>query len=126
MLRKLSLAALCATTLLSNVVFSATENVFPQSTHYDFILPAHEPQIFSNAFMWTVDSKCTIITDVESTPFSLKVLRKSGSLNGVKLSKGDSMDVIVHPGDKLHITAASGGRVELTNNGEETIKARCE
>ena len=126
MIRKIGLTALCATTLFSNVVFSATEHVFTQAAHFDFLLPANEPQIFTNTFFWTVKSRCTIISDLYDNFFSLKVLRKTGSLNGVHLSKGDSMDVNVHPGDSLFITAVSGGRVELTNHGEKAITARCE
>lgn len=126
MIRKLSLAALCAVTLCHNVAFSATEHVFTQAPHFDFTLPSNEPQIFTNTFFWTIKSKCKIISNTLENPFSLTVLRKTGSLNGVKLSKGDSLDVIVNAGDSVFITADSGGRVELTNKGEQTITARCE
>ena len=126
MIRKLGLAAFCAATLFNNAVFSATEHVFTQAPHFDFTLPANEPQIFTNTFFWTIKSKCKIISDVPNNPFSLTVLRKTGSLNGVKLSKGDSLEVVVRAGDTILITADSGGRVELTNKGEQTILARCE
>lgn len=126
MIRKLSLAVLCAATLCHTAAFSATEHIFPQTLYYPFTLLPNEPQIYTNTMYWTIKSKCKIISESPKNPFSLTVLRKTGSLNGVKLSRGDSLDVIVNAGDSVFITADSGGRVELTNKGKETITARCE
>ena len=125
MLRKIGLTVLCATGLFVTNVSSATEHTFSQSASYEFVLPSNEPQIFTNTFFWAVEAKCTIISDEAENPFSFTVLRKSGSLNGIQLAKGDAMELIVHPGDQLHISAASGGRVELINHGSKTIKASC-
>ncbi len=125
MLRKIGFTLLFATGLFSTSAFSVTEHVFSQASVYDFTLPPDEPQIFANTFFWAVEAKCTILSDNEENPFSFTVLRKTGSLNGVNLSKGDTMDLIVHPGEQLHISAASGSRVELINHGDKTIKASC-
>lgn len=125
MLRKIGLTLLCAGALLSQNTFSATEHTFGLASAYEFILPPNVPQVFSNIFFWSVDAKCNIISESESNLFSFTVLRKSGSLNNISLSQGDAMVLVVHPGDQLHITAASGGRVELTNHGDSTIKATC-
>lgn len=125
MLRKIGLTLLSTVALFNANASFATEYTFSQASGYEFKLPPNEPQIFTNTFFWVVDAKCTIISDSENNPFSFTVLRKSGSLNGVPLSKGDAMELIVHPGDQLHITAASGGRIELVNYGVDTIKAVC-
>lgn len=125
MIRQMGLTVLCAASLMSAKASFATEHTFSQVAAYEFTLPSNEPQIFTNTFFWTVDSKCTIMSDIQDNPISFTVLRKSGSLNGIQLSKGDAMELLVHPGDHLHITAASGGRVELVNYGEKTIKASC-
>lgn len=126
MLRKIGLTVLCATGLFSTNAFSAIEHSFSQSvTSYEFVLPSNEPQIFTNTFFWSVEAICTIISDASENPFSFTVLRKSGTLNGVQLSKGDAMELIVHSGEQLHISAASGGRIELINRGETTFKASC-
>jgi len=125
MLRKIGLTMLCTAALFSNAV-SATEHSFSAMTSaYEFTLPPNVPQVFNNIFFWSVEAKCNIKSESESNLFSFTVLRKSGSLNNISLSQGDAMVLVVHPGDQLHITAASGGRVELTNHGESTIKATC-
>lgn len=125
MIRKLGLALLCATNIFASNLYAATEHLFNQASTYEFLLPANEPQIFTNTFFWTIESKCVIISDQEENPFSFTVLRKTGSLNGVPLAQGNSVDIVVHPGELLYITAASGGRVELLNRGENLVKASC-
>jgi hypothetical protein len=126
MLRKTGLAVLYALSLSSTPLFSATEHTFnSMGASYEFTLPPNVPQIFNNVFYWTIEAKCSISSSNESNLFSFTVLRKSGALNNINLSQGDAMVLIVHPGDQLHITAVAGGRVELTNHGEETIKATC-
>lgn len=126
MLRKIGFTLLlCATGLLSTNAFSITEHTFSQASSCEFTLPANEPQVFTNIFFWTIEARCTIISDSEDNPIGFTILRKSGSLNGTPLAKGDGMELLVHPGDQLYITAASGGRVELVNCGERTIKASC-
>ena len=125
MLRKIGLTALCATALFSTNTFSATEHTFSMATTYEFTLPPNVPQVFNNMFFWAVEAKCNIMSQSESNLFSFTVLRKSGSLNNIALSQGDAMVLVVHPGDQIHITAASGGRVELTNHGDSAIKATC-
>ncbi len=125
MLRKIGLTVLFATGLFSASTFSATEQTFSIASTYDFTLPPNVPQVFNNIFFWAVDAKCSISSTSDSNLFSFTVLRKAGSLNGIPLSQGDAMVLVVHPGDMIHITAESGGRVELTNHGETTIKASC-
>lgn len=124
MIRKFGLAVLCATGLFSGSVFSVTEHVF-QAVSYPFTLPPNEPQLFTNTFFWAIEAKCTIVSETASNPFSFTILRKSGSLNGIPLATGDKMDLNLSPGEQIHITAASGGRIELTNFGEKEIKAIC-
>ena len=125
MLRKIGLTVLIATGLFSTSTFSATEQVFGMASSYEFTLPPNVPQVFSNIFFWSVDAKCSISSSNDSNLFSFTVLRKAGSLNNIPLSQGDAMVLVVHPGDIIHITAESGGRIELTNHGETTIKASC-
>jgi hypothetical protein len=125
MLRKIGFAMLCATGLFSSTVFSATEHAFRLTGGYEFALPPNEPQLFTNYFFWTIDAKCTVVSEKAETTISFTVLRKSGKLNGISLYTGDAMALVVQPGDVLNISAASGGQIELTNLGDEEIKANC-
>lgn len=125
MLPKIGLTMLCAIGLFSGNAFAITEHTFNQVAAYEITLPPNEPQIFTNTFFWSLEAKCTIESENGNNPFAFTILRKSGSLNGIPLALGDAMDVTVHPGDIIYITAASGARVELINRGEKTFKANC-
>ncbi|HBI22607.1 MAG TPA: hypothetical protein DDY37_08560 [Legionella sp.] len=125
MIRKLGFTLLCGIGLLSSNVCSATEHMLSQAGVYEFSLPSNEPQVFTNSFFWAIESKCVISSDHENNPFTFTVLRKTGALNGIPLTKGDTVDLVVHPGEQLYITAASGGRVELINRGSTLITASC-
>lgn len=125
MIRAITLSILCAIGLFSSNAFCYTEHVVSQGLPYIFTFPSNSPQILVNPSFSALDATCTIISDVEDNPFSFKVLRKSGTLNEVLLSTDDSVSLIVHPGDMLHITAASGGKLELINHGSSTVKASC-
>lgn len=125
MVRKIGMAALLSLVLINTEAMASNEHTFSLSNAYEFTLPSKVPQIFSNIFFWTIEASCTIETKDASDFLSLTVLRKAGSLNGVRLTQGDSMSVTVHPGDVMHLTAESGGRIEMTNQGKSTVTALC-
>lgn len=125
MLRKIGVTLLCATGLFATNAFSTTEHLFTQGLAVEYELPPNDPQVFSNIFFWEVKAICIVISDVQDNTIRIKMLRKSGSVNGLNLTTDDVTSLTAHPGDKLHITAASGAKVELTNVGAQPIKASC-
>lgn len=126
MIRKIALTVLCATSLLSNNGFSTTEDIMSiQGVVYPILLSPNEPHIIPNTFFWSIDLKCTILSNTEINPLSLEVLKKSGTLNGIPLSVGDKMAMDVRTGEQLYITAVSGASVEVTNQGESEVTANC-
>ena len=125
MLRKIGLIALCLSNIVTTPVFSMTEHLFVQGRPIEYAFIPNEPQIFSNIFFWKIQAECTILGETPGTPISAKMLRKSGTINETLLATGDSIGLVVQPGDKLFITADSGAKVEMVNLGEETIIASC-
>ncbi len=125
MIRKLGITLLCAGGLFSTQTFSITNHVFTQGLAVEYELPPNDPQVFSNIFFWTLKAVCTVISDVPDNSISIKMLRKTGSVNGIQLTVGDAEGLMMHPGDKLNITAESGAKVELLNLGNISIKASC-
>ena len=124
-MRKIGITLLCASGLFSTQAFSLTEHVFTQGLAVEYELTPNEPQILSNIFFWTVKAVCTVISDVPDNSISVKMLRKTGSVNGIPLTVGDTTGLMMNPGDKLNITADSGAKVELLNLGTVAIKASC-
>jgi hypothetical protein len=116
---------------LSVCVTSAMAKPMPeiyigQSNGVDFVLPPKESQILTNVFMWTLKASCVMSCEKNETNIIVfKILKKTGALNGIPLSSGDSMSIDIHPADELNITAYSGSKVELKNMGNTTIKATC-
>jgi hypothetical protein len=100
-------------------------HIFTQGVGIEYELPVNDPQVFSNIFFWTLKATCIIVSDTAANPISVKMLRKTGSVNDTPLTTGDSLGLIVQPGDKINITAVSGAKVELVNHGNKTIKASC-
>ncbi len=125
MLRKMGVTLLCATGLFATNAFSTTEHLLTQGLSVEYELPPNDPQVFSNIFFWEVKALCVVISEVEDNTITIRMLRKTGSVNGLNLSTDDVTSLTAHPGDKMHITAASGAKVELTNIGTQSIKASC-
>ncbi|ETO93531.1 hypothetical protein [Legionella oakridgensis] len=126
MIRKMSTMMLCMAMLfMVNTSFATTVHPLVQGVSVDYDLPPQNPQIFSNVFFWTVKASCTIITEMPESAIVIKALSKTGSVNDMHLSAGQTVSIAVRNGDKFTISAASGAKVELTNQGEKNIVARC-
>jgi hypothetical protein len=111
--------------LMSTHAYSSIEYQFQSTPTAEYELLVNEPLVIANVFMFTVKAKCTILSKEQDVLLSIKALRKSGSVNGMNLSQGDSTTLMVHPKDVIHMTATAGAKVELLNQGTETVKASC-
>lgn len=90
-------------------------------------LSPQETKVIGNVFTCTMYIKCdTTCQDDATNNIHFTILNKGGSLNGVPVSKGDSMDVEIKTGDKLSIVAKPASRVELTNTGSTQIISMCQ
>lgn len=121
MMRSICLIAGIATTS----VYATNTHILQLGSGIEYILPVNQPQLLANPFIWTAKAVCTILSDNNNNKLSVKVTRKTGTLNGTKLSVGDSMTLILHANEKIYITAVSGAEVELLNIGEKAIRAEC-
>ncbi|MDF1683168.1 MAG: hypothetical protein P1U36_00780 [Legionellaceae bacterium] len=123
MRKTLKASFLCLTTLFTapTLAFADTGQYGP----YDYVLLSNEPQLFTNISLWPVNAECTILSDVEDNLIAVKALYKKGAVNDVKLQRGDSMVISVDSGEVLHLKAEASARVELTNEGDEEVTARC-
>ena len=124
-MRKIGISLLCAGSLFSTTALSVTNHTFSQGPTVEYELPPNDPQIFSNVFFWEIKASCTIISEVSDNSIFVTMLRKTGAINDQPLSAGDTLGLMFQPGDKLHITATPGAKVELINQGTKTIKAIC-
>lgn len=125
MIRKMGISLLCAGSLLATNVSALTQHEFKQGLTVEYELPPNDPQVFSNVFFWTVKATCTVISEYADNTIFTTMLKRSGSVNGIPLTAPETMFLTVQPGEKLHISAESGAKVELVNVGLYTIKASC-
>lgn len=125
MLKKISAVLLCASGLFTTQVFSAPNQVMPQASSFDYELLPNSPQIFANILMWKISFNCRVISSLPDNAISIAVLHKSGSINGMPLTSGQSLVWTAHPGDIVNIVAEMGGKVQLTNLENQSIKASC-
>ncbi len=124
MMRKIGLF-LIGSVLFSTNAFATTNHVFAPGLAIEYELPTNDPQVFSNVLFWTIKATCTIVSDSPESHISIKMIRKTGSVNDLPLNAEQPVELIVKQGDKLNITANSGAQVELINHSEQTIKASC-
>jgi hypothetical protein len=125
MRKKLKTALFCISALLATPVISASPYLFQVSPSVDYELPPNDPKVISNVFRWTINAECTVVESDETSSILFKILRKTGTINQIILAKGETLRVAVHPDDTFQVIAIPGASVELTNEGETTITARC-
>ena len=125
MLRKLGIIFLSLSGAFSTQAYAVSNQVFSQGLAVEYELQPNDPLILSKIFFWQISAVCTVTSDAEENPISIKMLRRTGSFNGVPLSAGDTTGLVLHPGDKLNIIAESGSKVELVNMGDVVVRASC-
>lgn len=125
MMRKIGFTLLCAGGLLTTNAFSTNYSTFRQGMAMEYELPANDPLVISNILFWQIKAVCVITSENTGNPLSVKMLRKTGSVNDTLLATGESMGLTVQPGDIFNVTAESGAKVQLVNLGNKTIKATC-
>lgn len=126
MKRTLYAALLAMSSLLATTpAFAMGSYVFQSGIPIEYELPPNDPQVFSNVFMWQAKASCKIISTTPENTIAFRVLRKEGSVNGIKMSSGDKVTLVFYPNEIVRITAAAGGKVELLNTGNTKISALC-
>lgn len=88
-------------------------------------LVPNETQNYDNIFLWSISAECTVRTVDDSDLLNLKVAKGSGELNGQKLEKGQSINIVVHNGDKIMIKANKRSSVDIINRGLHTVSGTC-
>jgi len=124
-MKKIKLALLCAASLLTTNAFSITNHEFSLGSSVQYELPPNDPQIFSNIFFWSIKAVCSVVSEGPESVLFVTMLHKNGVFNDNKLPEGSSMSIVVQPHDKFFITAVSGAKVELVNQGNQTLLANC-
>lgn len=124
MLKKIGLSLMCAGSLLTSASFAMNHELAPNLSA-DFELAVDKPELFTNYTMFTVNAVCTIQSIDEDDIVHVKAVKRTGAINGQAIKAGDTLDVNVHNGDKLTLSAQSAAQVELTNKGNNPLKAMC-
>ncbi|MFA5960090.1 MAG: hypothetical protein WC785_06200 [Tatlockia sp.] len=126
MLQRIKSGLLCASVLLSANCLAMTYELVPnQGLNYEIELPPNEAQTLANPLFWTVTANCTISTEDQNNEILIEVMNKTGKVNGTSLSQGESLLVNVHSGDQFIISADSGAKVKMTNQGKGSVTASC-
>ncbi|KTD29394.1 MULTISPECIES: hypothetical protein [Legionella] len=125
MLRKTCYSLLCAGALFSANSL-ATTHTYMLGTGIDYEFPPNEPQIVANYWFWPVTATCTFHSEDSGDDFLIEALSKSGKIGGETIAAGDTPKIItIHPEQKITITADSGAKVKLTNQGQHLVIASC-
>lgn len=124
MLKKICLTLLCASSLLSATAIGMTHELAPTlSLEYDLV--PNRPELFINYTIFNVKASCDIDTPDKENVIHVRGINRTGSINGQIIRAGDELDIIVHKGDQMELSAQSVAKVELTNKGTHSLKAVC-
>lgn len=124
MLKKFKFGLLCAALLFSANCLAINYDLIP-GVSLDYDIPPNKPLEFTNVWFWTITATCSASTEDSSDNVLIEALSKTGRINGKVISQGETLVLPVHSGDKLEISADSGAKVRLTNQGEHTLHISC-
>ena len=125
MLKKITFGLFALGMCISSNLIAMQTYMLTAGLNVTYELEPNEPIELYNFAFWTINAVCSIETNDESDTISATVLKQTAILNGKDLSKGDTFNIDVHSGDKLKITAVSGAKVKLINQGNHTVTANC-
>lgn len=127
MLFKLSGYLLSAVALFSVQTLSMADepSSHKPSIRIEYELPPHQPMLFANFWFTKVTAICVTEIEEMEAEIDAELILKKGEINGVTLDQGDSISMIVHPDEKLVISADSGAKVRITNHSGKSVKAYC-
>lgn len=113
------------TPILSNPPLEATQFGYSASAPFKMELLPNTPLMITNILRWSINAECSLVDQEAPADVTFKLLRKTGSLNEITLSRGESLSMTVKPEDVFAIVAEPGATVEITNESEEKIVVNC-
>ena len=119
------LSSIFSTSLHSDNSRTIQTQLLAPNLSLSYALEPNVPVEFYNFTFWTVSAVCTIETIDKTDQLQALFISKSGELNGIKLSAGDTYELSVQTGVKLNVTAAAQAKVKLTNLGKNIVTANC-
>lgn len=125
MLKKIGFALLCATATLTPPAYAIETHMLQTGITVEYELPSNNPQLFINYLFWSVEATCKVSTEDESNNLFVEALAKTGKINGVSISSGQTLRVTVHSNDYIKLQADAGAKVRITNEGKSLIKMTC-
>lgn len=110
--------------LLSCSSYADNYNLAP-GVMINFNFPPYEPQVFNNYFPFPITGKCTVRTADDNDLFNGKMLNGTAKIDNVRISKGESMVIVVSNKMQINIVVEPNAEAELINTGASTVTAIC-
>lgn len=97
------------------------------SVRIEYELPPNQPMLFANFWFTKITAVCVTQTkdDDDSAAIYAELIVKKGQINGIDLSQGETLSMMVRDEERLIISADSGAKVRITNLSESSVKAYC-
>ena len=124
MLKKFILSLCCASAFISTATLAVQYELTPK-VEMEITLHSHVPANFTNSFFRRLKATCTVKTPEANNTIKALMTKKGAIINGQPLGIGESMEIVVHGGDTIHIDAEVGSTAQLTNEDANDITALC-
>ena len=81
--------------------------------HYDVLLQPNKTEVITNQMWWTLTGDCQIESSESLITLDITV-NGVGSINGQKLSSGESVQVNAHNGESFELVADAGTKLKIS------------
>lgn len=108
--------------ILASTLFCS--NLMAMTFSYD--LQPHTPDPFPNPFFQAIKGECKFTLKEETAIVHVKIIRRTGTINGQPVKEGDQFDITVTNGSTMTGTAQPAFLAELTNTSDYPIHAQCQ
>jgi len=81
------------------------------------------PRVFTNIMRWSETIACDFQGDFKEVSMEAKMLKKSGKVNDIELSEGDTYNFITKY--VLHMDFEGDSQIQITNLSSKSVTADC-
>jgi len=110
---------------MNSIILAACLMQSAHATTIELKLEPHHSQGIENSYAFTINATCTIKVNKNNNKIRFDVAKNSGTINGKKLSDGQSTSITVENQDQIVVNAAPDTKVTVYNLSDNTVTATC-
>ena len=111
--------------ILQSVILAAGLIHSASAANMELQLKPHHSQGIENTYAFTINATCKIKASNNNNKIRFNVTKNTGTINGKKLSRGQSTSITVNNQDQVSVHAEPDTKVTVYNLSNNTVTASC-